>query len=407
MCDTCLHPSSTQPQGSRRRRLWQLPMECHCPVIGVCFPLLRLRQLVRKALGNTPVADDYEIHLGAVAECARRSRLTELLHKDLEARFASQIRVFHQAKDAQAVAQLWAQAVHQGDVSGAFWAALTHPRCDDTLQEVLLRDMHMLQHQAGAAVRVDTAHVQALIQENGVLGRELGKAQERCTRVVAEKSAEIEHLHTQLLRQRAVIVRQESQLAFLRQDMAQLKAQLPDYETSTKLQKKIELLTQHQQALQAQNAQLRQTLTQAQRQMRQHAMESLHPAPAGAAPCPAPHTTATLQLKEKKILCVGGRQTSVASYREVIEQAGGHFAHHDGGVEDKHSALDAVLAAADLVICQTGCISHNAYWRVKDFCKRTGTQCVFVDNPSASSFSRNLQNLQITSAQASDSAPSA
>lgn len=395
MCNACANASTPAP-GSRRRRLWNLPVQCHCPVIGVCFPLPRLRQLVHKALGNKPIADDYEIHLGAVAECARRSRLTELLQKDLEARFAPHIQAFRRARDAKAVAELWAQAVRLGDVSGAFWAALTHPRCDEFLQEVLLRDMHMLQHQAGAAVRVDIAQVQALLKENAVLGRELGKAQERCTRVIAEKSAEIEQLNAQLVRQRAVVIGQESQIAFLKQDLEQLKARIPNYDNVTKLQKKLEQLTQHQSELQAQNAQLRQALHQAQRLVRQQALESLQsptqPVPEPAAP-PAPQPP--LQLKEKKILCVGGRHTSVASYREVIEKAGGYFSHHDGGLEDKQSALDAVLAAADLVICQTGCISHNAYWRVKDFCKRTGTQCVFVDNPSASSFTRNLESLQL------------
>ena len=119
MCAAC-SPSPTASTGSRRRRLWDLPQQCHCPVIGVCFPLARLRQLVHKALGNPPVPDDYDIHLGAVAECAKRSRLTELLHKDVEARFAPHIRAFRQAKEAKAVAQLWAQAVRLGDVSGAF-----------------------------------------------------------------------------------------------------------------------------------------------------------------------------------------------------------------------------------------------------------------------------------------------
>ena len=52
-------------------------------------------------------------------------------------------------------------------------------------------------------------------------------------------------------------------------------------------------------------------------------------------------------------------------------------------------ALD-VLAAADLVICQAGCISHSAYWLVKDHCKRTGKRCVYVDKPSASAFARGL-----------------
>lgn len=50
--------------------------------------------------------------------------------------------------------------------------------------------------------------------------------------------------------------------------------------------------------------------------------------------------------------------------------------------EDR-AALESVLVSADLVICQTGCISHDAYWRVHDQCKRTGKQCVLVDQPTA------------------------
>ena len=43
--------------------------------------------------------------------------------------------------------------------------------------------------------------------------------------------------------------------------------------------------------------------------------------------------------------------------------------------------LEASLAAADLVICQVGCLSSNAYWRVEDHCRRTGKACVLVDKP--------------------------
>lgn len=43
--------------------------------------------------------------------------------------------------------------------------------------------------------------------------------------------------------------------------------------------------------------------------------------------------------------------------------------------------LESNLLAADLVICQTGCIGHGAYWRVEDHCKRTGKPCVLVEQP--------------------------
>ncbi|MFY9511724.1 MAG: DUF2325 domain-containing protein, partial [Rubrivivax sp.] len=98
-------------------------------------------------------------------------------------------------------------------------------------------------------------------------------------------------------------------------------------------------------------------------------------------------------LHDRAVLCVGGRPASVPVYRQLIEGTGGRFLHHDGGSEDNPARLDATLAAADLVICQTGCISHDAYWRVKDHCKRTGKRCVFVDSPSGAGLKRALLSL--------------
>lgn len=56
----------------------------------------------------------------------------------------------------------------------------------------------------------------------------------------------------------------------------------------------------------------------------------------------------------------------------------GHAARADDALP---RALDASLEAADLVICQTGCLSHGDYWRVQDHCKRSGKVCMLVDQP--------------------------
>ncbi|WP_416400069.1 DUF2325 domain-containing protein [Alicycliphilus denitrificans] len=45
--------------------------------------------------------------------------------------------------------------------------------------------------------------------------------------------------------------------------------------------------------------------------------------------------------------------------------------------------IERSLHSADLVICQTGCVSHGAFWRVEDHCKRTGKTCVLVEQPAA------------------------
>lgn len=202
-----------------------------------------------------------------------------------------------------------------------------------------------------------------LLHENGVLGRELAKAQDRCTRVIAEKSLEVERLMTEVMALRASHVGKDSQMAFL----------------------------------EAQNADLRQTLSRAMKLIDERDRGTLGMVPAAPEPDiePPPEQPVTVYLRHQTVLCVGGRTGSVASYRDVIERVGGRFAHHDGGLQDASGVLDASLAAADLVICQTGCISHNAYWRVKDFCKRTGKRCVFVDNPSTSSLVRTLGQMAV------------
>lgn len=45
-------------------------------------------------------------------------------------------------------------------------------------------------------------------------------------------------------------------------------------------------------------------------------------------------------------------------------------------------------AAADAVICRTGCVSHDDYWREQDQCRRTGEQCVLAEQPQAVQFVR-------------------
>ncbi|OYQ40513.1 hypothetical protein CHU94_12795 [Rhodoferax sp. TH121] len=351
-----------------------------------------MRRLVNKALGGSAVANDYEVHAGAVSEAARRCKLSELMQAELDARYAREIQTFKSAKSALAVAELWIKYLKAGDVAGAFWAALSHPRCDVPLQEAMCKDLHMFQHQAGAGVRLEMARFNALAEENAVLGRELGKVQERITRVMAQKTSELERLQSELLQARAECIAKDSRMAFMAQDLEALQATIPQLEDRQRLQKRLEQVTQRQQELEAHNADLRRRLAVAERAASERAVVERS----------APELVAVqdvqavvVQLHQKVVLCVGGRSGNIANYRDVVERVGGKFAHHDGGVEDNASVLDANLAAADLVICQTGCISHNAYWRVKDFCKRTGKRCVFVENPSASSLERGLVQMAL------------
>lgn len=66
------------------------------------------------------------------------------------------------------------------------------------------------------------------------------------------------------------------------------------------------------------------------------------------------------------------------------QDAGAHGTHGTPVAAERARAddhLERSIAAADLVICQAGCMSQGAYWRVRDHCRRTGKPCVLVDRP--------------------------
>jgi hypothetical protein len=206
----------------------------------------------------------------------------------------------------------------------------------------------------------------AIAQEHRVLMGEYGRAQARCSAQLATQAARIAQLESELMRARAQVVLRDTQLALARDALADLAASVPGLPTRARLARKVEWLGERVQDL-----------------MRELLRLQWLPAPGLQA-----------DVREKAVLYVGSYLTQAADgalmAQQAVEQAGGRFLHHAGGDDgaDDVAALEAGLVAADLVICQTGCVSHDAYWRVHDHCKRTGKQCVLVDQPQAMHFVR-------------------
>ncbi len=389
------------PGGSRRRRVWELAEHAYCPVIGVCLPVQALRRLVDRVLDGEALASDYELHCGVIAECKQRGPIAEAVQRELDRRHATALRGAASCKHAEALADWWAGAPARGDVAGALWAVLSHARCDAALEEQVLRDMHMLQHQVGAAARADLRRLDALQRRHAALEHELARLRERSSTAAQAQARRIEQAESTAVQLRAELIGRDSRISALEQRLRQLEAAAPGLESRLALRDdnrhQLERVQQLQRALQ--RAEL--ALPQARRG---HPPAAVPHTPPDAQACedstgPAGKTTSTgttrLPLARHAVLCVGGRRASVPVYRALIERVGGRFLQHDGGDEDSAARLDATLLAADLVICQTGCLSHDAYWRVKSHCRRTGTRCLFVENPSATSLQRALDTLPV------------
>ncbi|MBN8752619.1 MULTISPECIES: DUF2325 domain-containing protein [Variovorax] len=188
------------------------------------------------------------------------------------------------------------------------------------------------------------------MQEHAVLLRAYARAQERCSRLLAEQAALIERLEAQIVRLRGALVARDSAIVIVREELAARAA------AGAALPKRLNAL------------------------LSPGSRRHLRP----------PRPEAPADLREKAVLCVGHDDEAPSLARQLVEIAGGRYLHHDGGEGDADdpAALEASLRAADLVICQTGCVSHDAYWRVQDHCRRTGKPCVLVGEPQPMMFVR-------------------
>jgi hypothetical protein len=373
--------------GSRRRRLWEFGSHALCPVIGACLSIAALRRLVEKALGGKTVAGDYDLHCGVITECRQRTAIAEALQRELDRRFKLALRDASKLKAADALAAWWIQALQAQDIAGPFWAVMTHAQCTPGLEERVIGDVHMLQHQAGMAARIDLHRFEAVADENAALKGELAAAKERAAHNTDAQARRIDAQQAEIVRLRAQLIVRDSLNAQLREDFAALEAAAPDLKARHALAEEARRLTERVQSLERELRRARYD-TDRQRERIPIVAES-----SGSAAGAEPAANDPPQLDDRAVLCVGGRTSAVPLYRRLIERCGARFMHHDGEEDGGSSRLDASLAAADLVICQAGCVSHQAYWRVKDHCKRTGKRCVFVQTPSSAGLRRALRLL--------------
>lgn len=371
----------------RKRRLWDLDDHAHCPVIGVCMPIHALRRLLRKCADVTLPDNDYELHCLVVGACKSRTSLAELIQKDLDKRFQLTLNAVARLKSPTELAAHWRQVRHGPDVAGHFWALLTHPRISDELTQDILGDIHMLQHQIGTAHRLDHAQMESLLHENAVLSRALAGAQQRSQELVQHHALAQSRLEQEAMRLRAELITRQTELDRLQQELDELRAAAPD------LPARLSLVRTNQ-AQQERIQSLQRALNLAEKHPpKPSVVAQLEPAVAAVPTTPTIPLAAPPSWQDRSVLCVGGRPHVIPIYRELIEQTGAQFMHHDGGLEDNPGRLDHTLAAADLVICQAGCISHDAYWRVKQHCKRSNKPCVFVETPSKHALEKALAQL--------------
>jgi hypothetical protein len=174
----------------------------------------------------------------------------------------------------------------------------------------------------------------SLMQEYVALCRQLAKVQERCSAVMAEQAARTERLEREVLWLRARLVRQTTEQAWAREDAA-----VPEGLPRRK-------------AMARHIADLVEQVRRLTRERTRRRMGLAKPRPAG-------ESAAQRTAQGERL-----QPPATVAADTAVEQA-------------------VAQATAEWVLCRTGCLSHDAYWRVQDHCRRTGQTCLLVEAPQA------------------------
>jgi DNA repair exonuclease SbcCD ATPase subunit len=171
-------------------------------------------------------------------------------------------------------------------MAGALWATLTHARCTPALENHVLGQVHMIQHQVGAAQRVDMKRFESLVDENASLARALNEAQRRNAMLTEEHARRQEALQGQIVQLRADLIGRDTAVATMKESLQALESAMPGLKTRHELAAQGERQIERIHELELALAQAQQD-AQVQRRRAQVMADKLHPADEAWSLCPS------------------------------------------------------------------------------------------------------------------------
>lgn len=373
----------------QRARLWELPPSFLCSVVGTCLTLAEARRFVTRRDGpGAAQLGDLELHERLVKIAGDPDAGGRELNKHLDRRYDVAIRRFDKAKDDKALLDAWARALTEGDIPGAYWAAMTHRSATSVFRHNVFGDVHMLSHLVGAANRADVRRLTELQRENAELKEKVERQQARMRDLATTKEAVIKGLEDRLshdLASRAgasPASEATDETEVLRGLVASLKAQLDQKnvrvdQLARKLTHMRTELVQHKSALE----ECRNLSVQIAEELA--SLETT----AGASHTQAPpqEPTRTL-LHGRTVFYCGGRPGNIEAIKRWVESGSGHFLHHDGGKEERIGLMASLLQGADVAVFPVDCVSHDAMGALKRLCRQIGKPYRALRTSSLASF---------------------
>jgi outer membrane murein-binding lipoprotein Lpp len=98
-------------------------------------------------------------------------------------------------------------------------------------------------------------------------------------------------------------------------------------------------------------------------------------------------------LRGLTVLYVGGRPGLIDQLKAIVTKRGGTVLSHDGGIEEKLTALPGLIGRADAIFFPVDCVSHSAVGQIKKCCRDGSKPFIPLRTASVASFIFAIGNL--------------
>ena len=241
----------------------------------------------------------------------------------------------------------------------------------------------MLSHMVGSSSRIDIVRLRALERELGERDEKISRQEARLSESSRERSEllrKVESLETEV-RRREIAERTTAELVsgaattstlLQRLDVekahsSQLAAQVAELEDQVKKAHKFAA------TLNRQNDQLQREVIALEAELKiDKADES--------------GLSVEHNLHGVTVLYVGGRPGLIDQLKAIVARRGGAVLSHDGGIEEKLTALPGLISRADATCFPVDCISHAAVVQIKKCCRDGNKPFIPLRTASVASF---------------------
>jgi len=370
------------PASARTQRLktWELPPMFHCSIVGTCLTTTELRQVLAKVGDiDTKMATDHALHSRGVRAAGQRDIAAKLLNKALDRRHERILKQFSKLSTPIEIKAQWDRAVDDGDISGAYWAVMSHPASDRPLMNDIFGEVHMLSHLVGSSSRLDLARLRRLQLDVEARDEKIARQEARLHAAAQDN----------ILLQKRIDELEES----LRRAQAAAEEAIPakaEQRQETRLSKKLQAAGERAEGYEQRLASSEAKLVDVQSQLSVFADENLAlkreldllEATIAAAADPGAADTYGYET----LLYVGGRPNLFDRLRKLAESRNIELLFHDGGIEDNLSLLPALVGRASSAVFPVDCIRHSAADMVKRLCRESDKPYLPLRSASLASF---------------------